>query len=89
MEYQSGRSGYEVASDAKSSLRRFKTSMEYRALLRRTIQQAGAEERGAKTHLAKARVRLQKFEAETELADIEAGGAPSAFHGLIALHSRE
>lgn len=93
-EYTSGlgydtdsRSGYEYTT-AQSSLRRFKRTAEYRALLQKTVQAAGTEERGAKTQVAKARVRLRKFEAETELADLQAGGAPSPFHGLIAIYQR-
>lgn len=80
------RSSYEAAT-AAGSLRRFKLTSEYRTMLRRTIEQFGTDERHAKTNLAKARVRLRRWEAETELAHLAGGGAPSPFDGLIALRS--
>ncbi|HBH81029.1 MAG TPA: hypothetical protein DDY39_14480 [Nitrospira sp.] len=81
------RSNYECAT-AAGSLRRFKHTSEYRTMLRRAIEQSGTDERHAKTNLAKARVRLRRWEAETELALLEAGGTPTAFEGVIALRSR-
>lgn len=87
MEYSSGRSSVYGSTSATRSLYRFKLGSEYRAMLRQVIRRAPAAERLAKTHLAKARVRLQKFEAETELASLEAGGVPSAVQGFIAIRS--
>lgn len=87
MEYSSWRSGVYGSTSATRSLSRFKLSHEYRDMLRQFIRRAPAAERLARTNVAKARVRLQKLEAETELASLEVGGVPSAFQGFIAIRS--
>lgn len=70
--------------EARSSLRRFKGTAEYRQMLKTTITDSTKREaRG--TDAERRRARLDRMQATLELETLTAGGAPDEFTGLLAL----
>ena len=71
--------------EARASLRRFKKTPAYTALLKRTIAESVQLEKRATTRTGKCRARLDRMTAELELAQLVAGGRADEFSGLLAL----
>ena len=65
------------------SLQRYKKTREYRFQLMVEERRARLAEQRAGTDGDRRRARLRAFECSGELACLEQGDEPSAFHGLI------
>lgn len=78
-------SSFYEKTEAADSLRQYKRSSAYRLQLRRAILNSESAELRTSSNLEKRKIRLRKFEAETELQHLQAGGSPSALSGWIAL----
>ena len=71
--------------EARASLRRFKKTPAYTALLKRTIAESAGLERRATTTTGKRKARLDRMLAELELEQLAAGGRADEFSGLLQL----
>ncbi|MEO7860968.1 MAG: hypothetical protein ABIU05_11070 [Nitrospirales bacterium] len=71
--------------EARSSLKKFKQSPAYAALLRRTIAESPKLERLASSETERRRVRLDRMQSELELEHFRDGGAADEFIGLMSL----
>ncbi len=82
---ETGARGLLTRHEARASLRRFKKTSAYAALLKRTIAESTQLEKRATTPTGKRKARLDRMTAELELAQLAAGGRADEFSGLLAL----
>lgn len=74
---------------ALRSMTRFKRTPQYRADLRRAIQQADLDAVQERTAEERLRARVMAEEYRAELGCLLAGAEPDAFHGLVCFETPE